>query len=400
MQAADLRLRNAGAVVAWGGGATVSATGTTPVGQEESKLLDNNSATKFLDFDFQNNGFVTVVTIDNGANITFDGYDYVTGGDADYRDPWTWTLAGSLDGVNWRHLHRVDNGTGVASGRSTACGPYTISEDAATVIGRAAFFDINGLALASYFPETGGAFASASSGSNTLFFSGARLCGNIATANTPVFAVFTPASATPNNVEVACRVNHTTLASHKLGVLFRYQDTSNYGVFWYNNGNMVVGKRVAGVFTTLASVAHTPTAGVSYDYTAVVSGDNVLCYRDGVELTGLAITGGGFPTTGKSGLVLESSITGSPTDSHFQRFSSTESVASVTGTRRRQQITTRRTRPARRTQRSVFAGPPAIAITLPADYYLPRNPTVTIRPLITAAPRIRPLLTVSPVITQ
>jgi len=111
IQAADLVLLYNGVTVSWG----PSASATNPDGESApsetaDKLLDYDIYTKWCDYGFGNTSFGTSsIYIDNVNPIFFNSYYYVTGGDADYRDPVSWTLAVSNDNTSWVVLSTQSN---------------------------------------------------------------------------------------------------------------------------------------------------------------------------------------------------------------------------------------------------------------------------------------------------
>jgi len=140
IQVADLRMRNAGSVVAWNGSATATNPGgSSPGGELPAQALDNTSSTKWLDFNFYlTGGSVAPGTlgssslfIDNTANITFDAYDWVTANDEEPRDPVGWNLYGSSDNINWILLDTITSAT-ITTTRRTATQVFTITEPTPT----------------------------------------------------------------------------------------------------------------------------------------------------------------------------------------------------------------------------------------------------------------------------
>jgi len=111
IQAADLVLLYNGVTVSWG----PSASATNPDGESApsetaDKLLDYDIYTKWCDYGFGNTSFGTSsIYIDNVNPIFFNSYYYVTGGDADYRDPVSWTLAVSNDNSTWAIINTQSN---------------------------------------------------------------------------------------------------------------------------------------------------------------------------------------------------------------------------------------------------------------------------------------------------
>ncbi|MCW1886782.1 autotransporter-associated beta strand repeat-containing protein [Luteolibacter flavescens] len=78
--------------------------GNFPGGEPPSALVDNNPATKWLDFNKQG------LVFDFPQPITIDGYQFVTAGDAPERDPVAWVIEGSEDLTNWVLVDAVGGG--------------------------------------------------------------------------------------------------------------------------------------------------------------------------------------------------------------------------------------------------------------------------------------------------
>jgi hypothetical protein len=136
LQVADFRLRHRGSVVAWDPRVDCQVPeGTFGGGGTEGpdKLVDNNSSTKMVLLNFAlSTGTVTGyarIVIDNKVPIEFDAYDFVTGNDFPGRDPATWTLEGSEDGVawtmlDWRVREPITSSRGVATQVFDLRAPY------------------------------------------------------------------------------------------------------------------------------------------------------------------------------------------------------------------------------------------------------------------------------------
>jgi hypothetical protein len=76
----------------------ITAIGTTsPVGEEVAKAIDNNTATKYLNFQGANSG----LTINTDTLAIVRALVLVSANDVPTRDPSTYQLSGSLDGVNY-----------------------------------------------------------------------------------------------------------------------------------------------------------------------------------------------------------------------------------------------------------------------------------------------------------
>jgi hypothetical protein len=76
----------------------ITAIGTTsPAGEEVAKAIDNNTATKYLNFQGANSG----LTINTDTLAIVRALVLVSANDVPTRDPSTYQLSGSLDGVNY-----------------------------------------------------------------------------------------------------------------------------------------------------------------------------------------------------------------------------------------------------------------------------------------------------------
>jgi len=96
-------------------GATVSNPGgTSPIGEEPPKLVDNNLATKWLDLNFTTSGVANYI-FQFASPQRFTGYRWATANDAVWRDPAFWTIAGSNNGTDWITINTITNYTATAS---------------------------------------------------------------------------------------------------------------------------------------------------------------------------------------------------------------------------------------------------------------------------------------------
>ena len=69
----------------------------SPSGETSSQAVDGNSSTKYLNFDKESAGF----TVQLSAGKVVKGIRFTTANDFSLRDPTSFTLYGSNDGVNW-----------------------------------------------------------------------------------------------------------------------------------------------------------------------------------------------------------------------------------------------------------------------------------------------------------
>jgi hypothetical protein len=105
VQAAEFEFRNAGVPLT---GATLTATNNTSSPPEElPQLIDNDVNTKWLSYSYITSK--PVLMWDFGSTVTVDSYRWATANDATDRDPISWTVEGSTDGISWVMLDSVNN---------------------------------------------------------------------------------------------------------------------------------------------------------------------------------------------------------------------------------------------------------------------------------------------------
>lgn len=118
VQAAEFRFILYGQDQSMSGVTVTNPSGSNPVGEEPSKLIDNNLATKGLDLNFVANGNVTNFIFQFTGSVGFNGYRWATANDEESRDPKSWTVSGSSNGSTWTTLHTVSGFT-ATSARNT-----------------------------------------------------------------------------------------------------------------------------------------------------------------------------------------------------------------------------------------------------------------------------------------
>ena len=109
-----------------------------------------------------------------------------------------------------------------------------------------------------------------------------------------------PASS---NTEVQADVkvaSWATSSSRTAGLITRYTDTSNYYLFIYEDGQLMIRRKVAGVLTTVASKAYSLNQGTWYRFKGSVNGSTITMWVNGVQALSATVTG---LNTGKSGLI-------------------------------------------------------------------------------------------------
>jgi hypothetical protein len=122
-QFGELELLRHASKVSWPIGTTVSDPGANNLGLPPSRLIDGNPTTKWIDAafsDFNQSAGHSEIIIDAGQALDIDGYNWATGDDQDQRDPVSWTISGSNDGVGYTELDAKLNQHGsVTLNRST-----------------------------------------------------------------------------------------------------------------------------------------------------------------------------------------------------------------------------------------------------------------------------------------
>lgn len=115
IQVADLELMLGANPVAWPSGTVATNPGGSNPGNEQaSNLVDANAATKVLDFNFSSSPSsltgTSVLLIDAGVPVAFDGVRYRTANDAPERDPLGWTIETAPDSAGpWTVRATVTN---------------------------------------------------------------------------------------------------------------------------------------------------------------------------------------------------------------------------------------------------------------------------------------------------
>ena len=127
IQVSELYLKYTGSAVSWGSATITNPNGNNPSNEGPANLIDGNISSKVLDFDIDVNGSsVFIIDAGSGNTLQADSYYYVTGGDAEQRDPISWTIEGSNDGTNYTVLHTVTNAT-ITSGRRTSTQEFSMA---------------------------------------------------------------------------------------------------------------------------------------------------------------------------------------------------------------------------------------------------------------------------------
>lgn len=86
-------------------GTYTNTSGSSPGSEGPSNLGDENTSTKWLNF----NGVGSGVQIDFGSNVNVFGYRMATANDATYRDPVSWRVQSSTNGSTWTTIAQVTN---------------------------------------------------------------------------------------------------------------------------------------------------------------------------------------------------------------------------------------------------------------------------------------------------
>lgn len=109
VQMSEVELMLGGSKVAWPAGTTVSLnSGTYSANEHPSKLIDGDYTTK----NFTNGADVEqpILTFDMGKPVMFDAYAWYTANDMwQVRNPASWVISISNDGVNWAEIDRQND---------------------------------------------------------------------------------------------------------------------------------------------------------------------------------------------------------------------------------------------------------------------------------------------------
>ncbi|MGG1516148.1 polysaccharide lyase family 8 super-sandwich domain-containing protein [Paenibacillus oryzisoli] len=123
---------------------------------------------------------------------------------------------------------------------------------------------------------SGGSWSVVTSGATKVYKQATQAGTSMATAGDPAWSDYTvEAAATP--------LSFAGSGSYIFGLMARYADANNRYAFQYGNGNVSIVKKVAGTSTTLVSKAYTVTAGTPYTFKAVLSGNQLDFYINGVK---------------------------------------------------------------------------------------------------------------------
>ncbi|CAN5430540.1 hypothetical protein BH23VER1_BH23VER1_02910 [soil metagenome] len=101
IQNSELVLKNGAAEVT--GAFATNPGGLNPANETVDRLLDADTATKWLDFN------ILPVVLDFGSPVTVDSFTFATANDSAWRDPISFGLEGSDDGTTWVPLSLVVN---------------------------------------------------------------------------------------------------------------------------------------------------------------------------------------------------------------------------------------------------------------------------------------------------
>ncbi len=102
IQTQEFQLLSGGTPLNWDPAVVVTNNKPNPATEGPQNLVDGNSATKWLAY-----AATCIVDIDNVNGIIFDEYRFMTGSDAAQRDPDSWTLEVSNDGITWTVVSTV-----------------------------------------------------------------------------------------------------------------------------------------------------------------------------------------------------------------------------------------------------------------------------------------------------
>lgn len=99
IQFSEIRFLLDGAVVTLPAGSAASAPRPGPGNEDGTRILDGSTNTKWYCNDRSFADCVNTITF--AEPVSFDAYQFATANDAEGRDPYSWTIEASLDGVAW-----------------------------------------------------------------------------------------------------------------------------------------------------------------------------------------------------------------------------------------------------------------------------------------------------------
>jgi len=103
VQIAELIIGKDSARIDYTGATASNPDGNNPGGENPSKAIDNNTGTKWLDFNKKS------LIIDFGKTVSANMYTFTTANDSNDRDPVSWTMYGSTDNSTWTTLDTRTN---------------------------------------------------------------------------------------------------------------------------------------------------------------------------------------------------------------------------------------------------------------------------------------------------
>jgi hypothetical protein len=217
-QFSEFTLLNNGSDVTWpGGSVATNPGGSSSVSENAPKAIDGSLTTKLCDTNGAGSVNLTRLVVDTGSSVTFNGYKYATGNDANGRDPITWTVEGSSDNSTWTTLDSRTSET-ITTSRSTYTGNYTIVQPT-TTLGTGTEGSNSTIGPGASATEVNRFSLTTSAGTDTVTGLTVNLIGTTsAFTNVATVSVFTTAdvllcSATPSSNTVAltsCGISVTT----------------------------------------------------------------------------------------------------------------------------------------------------------------------------------------------
>lgn len=169
--------------------------------------------------------------------------------------------------------------------------------------------------------------------------------------------------------------NRGSIANPGARIFLRYIDANNHLFADVGLAAITLTKRVAGVNTTLGTYARSLTGTTTERTTLWCSGASAHVAVDGTERITASLSGDLSGIGGTRWSLYGDTNAGQTTGMQLDGFEVDDAVpAPMVATRRRTVISSRRRAPQSRRRSRVWGGPPRVTTSLPADYWLPRNP--------------------------
>ncbi len=177
----------------------------SPANEGATNAFDNNTSTKYLNFDKSNAG----VTVKLNSGRVVNGFTITTANDFSGRDPTSYKLYGSNDGVNWVLIQ--EGSLSLSESRYTVSGMISVNNSNAyvyyyimfptTKAGTGCGLDCNSMQIAeiTYYYDANNTTTSTATGTNSTPIDPVQASGSVTQTNAPSNQVIQTGAAYTNN---------------------------------------------------------------------------------------------------------------------------------------------------------------------------------------------------------